>query len=273
MLATFSCTNAWGIIAFLTIGVLPPWLELRWRKRPTRVFELHMGLFIALLIGGWSLVSSYQTGSLRTLGMGCLVVAVLIRSGAAPLHCWIPIVRARYVWQFTVVRYADGRAYAAMRLVLPIVPEAALNLISIVSLATALYALACRLSSARHDVSFVLLFLSHSSLVLVGLETATKLGLAAALLVLGIGQHRFDRLRPDAAQRRGLALAVAANQVPWPADQNSAVIRLLYLDRPGQRRLSWHEWIHCHRVACGSRYRQFTVLRSGGCVRSMPSMV
>ena len=89
MLATFSCTSPWGIIAFLTIGVLPPWFELRWRKRPTRVFELHMGLFIALLISGWSLVTNYEEGSLRTLGMGCLVIAVLIRSGAAPLHCWM----------------------------------------------------------------------------------------------------------------------------------------------------------------------------------------
>ncbi len=74
-------------------------------------------------------------------------------------------------------------AYAAMRLVLPIVPDAALNLISIVSLATALYAAGMSLVQREARRFFCFVFLSHSSLVLVGLETATKLGLTAALLV------------------------------------------------------------------------------------------
>lgn len=184
MLATFSCTSAWGIIAFLTIGVLPPWLELRWRKRPTRVFELHMGLFIALLIGGWTLVSNYDSGSLRSLGMGCLVIAVLIRSGAAPLHCWMTDLfeHATFGNSLLFVTPMVG-AYAAMRLVLPIVPDGMLNLISIVSLATALYAAGMSLVQREARRFFCFIFLSHSSLVLVGLETATKLGLAAALLV------------------------------------------------------------------------------------------
>ena len=184
MLATFSCTEPWGIITFLTIGVLPPWLELRWRKRPTRVFELHMGLFIALLVGGWSLVTTFDDGSLRTLGMGCLVIAVLIRSGAAPLHCWMTDLfeHATFGNSLLFVTPMVG-AYAAMRLVLPIVPDAALHLISIVSLATALYAAGMSLVQREARRFFCFVFLSHSSLVLVGLETATRLGLAAALLV------------------------------------------------------------------------------------------
>ncbi len=184
MLATFSCTSAWGIIAFLTIGVLPAWLELRWRKRPTRVFELHMGLFVALLISGWTLVSNFEDGSLRTVGMGCLVIAVLIRSGAAPLHCWMTDLfeHATFGNSLLFVTPMVG-AYAAMRLVLPIVPDAGLNLISIVSLATAIYAAGMSLVQREARRFFCFVFLSHSSLVLVGLETATKLGLAAALLV------------------------------------------------------------------------------------------
>ncbi|MCC6509478.1 MAG: oxidoreductase [Pirellulaceae bacterium] len=184
MLATFSCIAPWGIIAFLTIGTLPPWLELRWRSKPTRVYEIHMGLFIVLLIFGWSLIVSYDHGPWRTLGMVCLVAAVLIRSGVAPLHCWMTDLfeHATFGNSLLFVTPMVG-AYAAMRLVLPIVPDAALHTISILSLATALYAAGMSLVQREARRFFCFIFLSHSSLVLVGLETATELGLAAALLV------------------------------------------------------------------------------------------
>ncbi len=177
MLATFSCINPWGIIAFMTIGVLPPWLELRSRKKPTRVYELHMGLFIAMLISGWWLISNNSDGFLRTLGMAFLVLAVLIRSGAAPLHCWMTDLfeHATFGNSLLFVTPMVG-AYAAMRLVLPVVPDVALHTISIVSLATALYAAGMSLVQREVRRFFCFLFLSHSSLVLVGLETATELG-------------------------------------------------------------------------------------------------
>lgn len=184
MLATFSCISPWGIIAFLTIGTLPPWLELRWRRRPTRVYVVHMALFVFLLIVGWSLVSSYGEGPMRVVGMVCLVAAVLIRSGAAPLHCWMTDLfeHATFGNSLLFVTPMVG-AYAAMRLVLPVVPDAGLHTISILSLATALYAAGMSLVQREARRFFCFIFLSHSSLVLVGLETATELGLAAALLV------------------------------------------------------------------------------------------
>jgi NADH-quinone oxidoreductase subunit M len=184
MLATFSCVSPWGIIAFLTVGTLPPWLELRSRQRPTRVYVLHMGLFVFLLILGWALIDNVATGPLRTLGMVCLVVAVLIRCGAAPLHCWITDLfeHATFGNSLLFVTPMVG-AYAAMRLVLPVVPDTAVHTISIISLVTALYAAGMALVQREARRFFCFLFLSHSSLVLVGLETATELGLAAALLV------------------------------------------------------------------------------------------
>jgi NADH-quinone oxidoreductase subunit M len=184
MLATFSCIKPWGIIAFLIIGTLPPWLELRWRKRPTRVYVAHMGLFVVLMIAGWSLISSYSGGPWRSLGMVLMVAAVLIRSGAAPLHCWMTDLfeHATFGNSLLFVTPMVG-AYAAMRLVFPIVPDSALFIISLVSLATAVYAACMSLVQREARRFFCFLFLSHSSLVLVGLETATELGLAAALLV------------------------------------------------------------------------------------------
>ncbi len=183
-LATFSCIEPWAIIALLTLGTLPPFLELRSRRRSTRVYSLHMGLFVLLLVAGWTLVSLNESGTLRTLGMVCLVAAVLIRSGVAPLHCWMTDLfeRATFGSSLLFVTPMVG-AYAAMRLVLPIVPDAALHTISILSLATALYAAGMSLVQREARRFFCFLFLSHSSLVLVGLETATELGLAAALLV------------------------------------------------------------------------------------------
>jgi NADH-quinone oxidoreductase subunit M len=66
---------------------------------------------------------------------------------------------------------------------LPIAPDWVLRSIAILSLVTAVYA-AC-MALVQHEARrfFCYLFLSHSSLVLVGLEVATTIGLTAALCV------------------------------------------------------------------------------------------
>src|SRR4029077_12757845 len=66
-------------------GVVPPLMELRERRRPVRVYLLHMGVFVGLLIVGWWLT---DTGS-RGVGPGLLLAAILIRCGAVPAHCWL----------------------------------------------------------------------------------------------------------------------------------------------------------------------------------------
>ena len=52
LLATLSCTQPWIVIALLAAGTIPPFIELYANDRPTRVFVLHMVLFISLLVGG-----------------------------------------------------------------------------------------------------------------------------------------------------------------------------------------------------------------------------
>jgi len=79
-------------------------------------------------------------------------------------------------------------AYAIMRLVLPIAPNWALQSIAIVSLMTAAYAAGMALVQRESRRFFCYLFLSNASLVLVGLELATPIGLTGALCVwLSVG--------------------------------------------------------------------------------------
>jgi NADH-quinone oxidoreductase subunit M len=72
-------------------------------------------------------------------------------------------------------------AYAAMRLVLPIAPEWTLQGIAWLSLVTAVYAAGIALVQRDARRFYCFLFLSHSSLVFVGLETVTAMGLTGAL--------------------------------------------------------------------------------------------
>jgi NADH-quinone oxidoreductase subunit M len=73
LLATLSCREPWVLIALLSIATIPPWLELRSRGRSTRVYALHMGLLIALLVAGQSLLDASSPGSRMTIVAGALL--------------------------------------------------------------------------------------------------------------------------------------------------------------------------------------------------------
>jgi NADH-quinone oxidoreductase subunit M len=72
-------------------------------------------------------------------------------------------------------------AYGLVRLVLPIAPTWVLSAVAMASLVTAIYAAGMALVQREARRFFSYLFLSHSSLVLVGLETATPIGLTGSL--------------------------------------------------------------------------------------------
>ncbi len=190
VLATLSCRNSWMLVTLLSVATIPPWLELRSRGRSTRVYVMHMGVFIASLIIGQSLLDVSAADSTGAIIAGALLtLASLIRSGIIPLHCWMTDLfeKATFGTTLLFVTPMTG-AYALMRLVLPIAPDWALQSIAIVSLITAFYAGGMAL--VQHDARrfFCYLFLSHSSLVLVGLELVTPIGLTGALCVwLSVG--------------------------------------------------------------------------------------
>ena len=110
------------------------------------------------------------------------MAAVLVRNGILPMHCWMTDLfeHATFGTALLFVTPMVG-TYAAMRLVFPIAPGWMLHGIASLSLVTALYAAGMALVQREARRSFCYLFLSHSSLVLIGLEMATPIGVTAAL--------------------------------------------------------------------------------------------
>jgi NADH-quinone oxidoreductase subunit M len=140
---------------------------------------------IALMAVGYAwVVASMRTGPPSTAGVACLTFGVLIRSGIVPVHCWITDLfeHASFGTALLFVTPMTG-AYAALRLVLPLAPQWVLSCIAIVSLVTAVYAAGMALVQHEARRFFCYVFLSHASLVLVGLETATPISLTGALSV------------------------------------------------------------------------------------------
>jgi NADH-quinone oxidoreductase subunit M len=190
VLAVLACRNPWGIIVLLAIRTLPPYLELKARGRPTRVYALHMALFIGMLALGWTLVElEGRHGPHSVWAVLPLLVAVLVRTGSFPFHVWITDLfeHATFGTALLYVTPMMG-AYVAVRLVLPIAPEWVLQSMSLISLGTAVYAAGMALVQREARRFFCFIFLSHSALVLVGLETFSHIGLTGALCVwLSVG--------------------------------------------------------------------------------------
>ncbi len=185
LLAILGCHQPWAIIVLMIIATIPPGADLYRRRRPIRVYVLHMSLMAALLVIGQSLVDSQPVGSgLSIAGVTCLMIAVLLRSGVVPVHCWMIDLfeNASFGTSLLFVVPMVG-AYAAVRLVLPIAPDWVLRSIAVASVLTAFYAAGMALVQTDVRRFFGYLFLSHSSLVLVGLEIATPIGLTGALSV------------------------------------------------------------------------------------------
>jgi NADH-quinone oxidoreductase subunit M len=190
LLATLSCRDPWVLITLLSLATIPPWIELRARGRCARVYVVHMGLFVLMLVAGWSLVDT--TNRDQPLGLlpgALLTAAALLRSGIVPVHCWMTDLFEKATFGTALLFVAPmAGAYTIMRLVLPVAPDWALQSIAVVSLITAVYAAGMALVQTEARRFFCYLFLSHSSLVLVGMELVTPIGLTGALCVwLSVG--------------------------------------------------------------------------------------
>jgi NADH-quinone oxidoreductase subunit M len=212
-LAAFGCTTPWLLIGLLAAATVPPYVELVQRGKPTRVFALHMALFTGLLIFGWALVEAGRP----EWGSVPLFLAVLLRSGTVPVHLWVADLfeHATFATALLYVTPIAG-VYAALRLILPVTPDWVLTGIGLVSLATAAYAAGMAVVQREARRFFAYLFLSHASLILVGLELHTPVSMTGALalwfsvmlslgglgLVLRAVEARFGRLSLDA--HRGL---------------------------------------------------------------------
>lgn len=184
-LAIFSTREPWLLVGLLVLSVIPPLVELIQREKPTGVYLSHLGFFVVFLVAGWWLVAGTNEGEWwHYCGGVLLVIAVLLRSGVAPLHCWMTDLfeHAPFGSSILFVTPMAG-AYAAVRLVVPEAPEWSLKLLVWAPMLTSLYAAGMALVQQELRRFFVYLFLSHASLVLVGLETATTEALAGGLSV------------------------------------------------------------------------------------------
>ena len=63
-LLTFSCKEPWVLIGLLAASTVPPFVELLNRGKPTRVYVVHMALFVGLLVVGWA-AGNARRGSFR----------------------------------------------------------------------------------------------------------------------------------------------------------------------------------------------------------------
>jgi len=190
MLATISCTAPTALILLLFIGAIPPWLELRRRGEVTRVFSVYLGVHLGLLVIGSGLLAwAGDSPTAVTIAATLLVVSSLIRAGIFPAHSWVIdlLDRATFGTALLFIAPMTG-AYLVMRSVWPIVPVWALHGVAVLSLFTAVYAAGMSLVQVEARRFFGYLFLSHSSLVLAGLEIANPIGMTGSLCIwLGSG--------------------------------------------------------------------------------------
>jgi NADH-quinone oxidoreductase subunit M len=206
-LGIFACMAPWPLIAVLAVGTIPPFADLVRRGRPRRVYVLHMSLFVALMVVGWALVEAgYRWGSVA------LLVAVLLRSGTIPMHLWVADLfeHASFAVALLFLTPITG-VYAAMRLVLPVAPDWILSSLGVFSIVTAVYAAGMAIVQREARRFFAYLFLSHSSLVMLGLELHTAISLTGALclwysVMLSLGGLGLT-IRAIEARYRRLSLA------------------------------------------------------------------
>ena len=182
-LAMFSSKEPWVLIGLLAASTVPPYIELASRARPTRVYVLHMALFVGLLVLGWAAVEIRGRGTAPSAWATIpLLLAVLVRCGTVPAHCWVTDWFEHATFGIAILFVAPlSGVYAAVRLVLPIAPEWVLHGISIASLITAVYAAGMAIIQREVRRFYAHLFLSHASLVLVGLELDTVMSLTGSL--------------------------------------------------------------------------------------------
>lgn len=188
-LACLSTKDPVWVIGILTLLGAPVIAELVNRKQSARVFMIHHIAFSAFAFLGLILVES-KMESLTEIGCVLLTLAICIRSGLFPFSVWVRdlLQRASFGGALLYLLTMMG-PYAALRLLLPVAPEWLFIAIEWWALASAIYAAGMALVQKDGRTFFGYLLISHTSMILVGLDVATPIALTGALslwLSLGI---------------------------------------------------------------------------------------
>jgi NADH-quinone oxidoreductase subunit M len=188
LLAAFCCNKGepWLLITLLGLGTLPTYFELLDRGRSTTMFVTYQGLFVVLMVVGWGVVKveGGQEKEHTLMAIVPLLMAVLIRTGIAPFHSWVPDLfeKSSFGSALLFVTPLVG-VYAAVRLVVPIAPDWVMRSMAVVSVVTAVYAGGLALVQTEGRRLFSFLYISHAAVILIGLEMVTVQGLTGALCV------------------------------------------------------------------------------------------
>ncbi len=183
-LALFSAVDPWVIILLLAASTIPPYFELRSRNRPTRLYVLAMSMSSLLMALGWSIVQSRGGGTQSLTVLLPLIVGISIRCGVFPFQSWLSDLFESATFGTALLFCTPlAGAYAALRLIVPVSADGSLHTLGLLSLFTAVYASA--MSMVQNDARrfFCCMVVSHTAMVLVGLEVATPIGLTGALCV------------------------------------------------------------------------------------------
>jgi NADH-quinone oxidoreductase subunit M len=182
-LNVFAVVDPWPLIALFAISATLPYVEMRLEGKQTRLYLLHMLAVIVCFAVGWAFVQDDLSRNLQP-SIACipLLIAVLIRSGTIPAHLWVADLFEKALFSTAVLNATPiVGMYAAVRLVLPVCPDWVLHGIGFFSLLTTAYAAGMALVQRTPRRFFAYLFLSHASMILVGLELHTATSLTGSL--------------------------------------------------------------------------------------------
>ena len=205
-LATFSCKEPWLLIGLLAVSTVPPYVELR-QPRPAdaglRAAHGALRRPAGRGLGGRRRPAADSRPPPGGRPCRCWPPS-WSAAGPCPAHCWVTDWFEHASFGIALLYVVPlGGVYAAVRLVLPIGPDWVL----------AEHRPRSRWSRPSTPPGwrpiqretrrfFAHLFLSHASLVLVGLELHTELSLTGVALPLVLGDPLARRLRPDAPRPR-----------------------------------------------------------------------
>jgi NADH-quinone oxidoreductase subunit M len=179
-LTALACIDPWLIVAFLTLDILLPIIEIRRRGQTGRLYILHTAVFVAILTAG----VVYLQNAEPTVGSVLVLSAVLVRTGMFPTHVWYTdlLESSTFGTSLMLVTPLIG-VYAAVRLALPSAPEWSLEVFGIIALVTAAYTAGRGIVEQEARRFFAYLVVSHAALVLAGLGLHTPFAVTGALVM------------------------------------------------------------------------------------------
>jgi NADH-quinone oxidoreductase subunit M len=182
-LGMLSSRSPLAILFFMTVQSILAGVELGQKKQNWYLFGALQILSILLIFVGWFFINLDELDSRTSItGIALFAIGLLIRCGMVPSHIGIVDLfdKASLGTALLFVTPMAG-AYGLVRMVLPVAPESMLQLISIVTLASAAICTGMALFQNCLRKFYCYLALSFTSLMLFGLASQNVKGITSAM--------------------------------------------------------------------------------------------